>query len=256
MWDIKPEHGKTIEEQLDELACAHRVLALNGHVNMTLGHMALRDQQDRGFWLKRTGLGFEEVGPADFILVDFDGNKLLGSGGRHAEWPIHSEIFRARPDVHVVAHSHPINAAVFSACDTDLKGVCHEGVMLSDRVAYYRKARGLIRTVEQGRDLAVVLGTKSTVLMKNHGVTTCGQTIGAAALAAIFVEKACNAQLAAAASQFGWSGPDEADLLPGGAARLDLNQQIVTDFWSYFMRRLEAHEKAHPTAKPAAVTNP
>ncbi|MBX9842540.1 MAG: class II aldolase/adducin family protein [Xanthobacteraceae bacterium] len=250
MWDVKPEHGKTIEGQLHELARAHRVLALNGHVNMTLGHMAWRDPEGRGFWLKRSGLGFEEVGPEDFILVDFDGNKIFGSGGRHAEWPIHSEIFRARHDVHVVVHSHPINAAIFSACNAELNGVCHEGVMLADRVAYYRKAQGLIRTIEQGRDLATVLGVKSTVLMKNHGVTTCGQTIAAAALAAIFVEKACNAQLTAAASQFGWSGPDEIDLQPGGAARLDLNQQLIADFWSYFMRRLDAYETEHPAAKP------
>lgn len=249
MWDVKPELGKTIEAQLDELARAHRVLALNGHANMTLGHMAWRDPEGRGFWLKRTGLGFEEVGPADFILLDFNGNKILGTGGRHSEWPIHSEIFRARPDVHVVAHSHPINAAIFSACDADIKGVCHESVMLSG-VAYYRKAKGLIRTVEQGRDLASVLGGNSTVLMKNHGVTTCGQSIAAAALAAIFVERACNAQLIVAASGFAWSGPDQMDLQPGGAARLDLNQQHVADFWSYFMRRLDANEAAGAAAKP------
>lgn len=249
MWDVKAEHNNTVEAQLEELARAHRVLALNGHANMTLGHMAWRDPEGRGFWLKRTGLGFEEVGPADFILIDFDGNKILGSGGRHSEWPIHSEIFRARSDVHVVAHSHPINAATFSACDTELKGVCHEGVMLSDRVAYYRKAQGLIRTIEQGRHLAGILGGNSTVLMKNHGVTTCGQTIAAAALAAIFIEKACSAQLTAAASGFEWSGPNQTDLQPGGAARLDLNQQLIADFWSYFMRRLDAYEagRGQPT---------
>ena len=55
------------------------------------------------------------MGAGDFVLVDWDGQQLAGSGGRHSEWPIHSEILRMRPDVHVVAHTHPFHACVFSA---------------------------------------------------------------------------------------------------------------------------------------------
>ena len=84
-----------IEENLRNLARAHRILADNGHMNMSLGHMSWRDPEGRGFWLKRSGLGFEEVYEQDFILLDLDGTQLLGAGGRHAEWPIHAEIFRS-----------------------------------------------------------------------------------------------------------------------------------------------------------------
>lgn len=243
MWGLQPEVTKNIDEQLSSLARAHRILALNGHINMTLGHMAWRDPEGRGFWLKRSGLGFEEIGPDDFILVDFDGTKLLGSGHRHAEWPIHAEIFRARPDVAVTAHSHPLHSTIFSACDAELEGICHESVILHDKVAYFRQARGLIRTPDQGRELAGTLGDNAAILMKNHGVTTCGPTIASAALAAIFLEKACDAELLAKASGLPWSGPDRADLVSGGAARLELNPPAVADFWSYFERQLDRHEK-------------
>ena len=101
---------------LDELARACRILEMEGHGDMTLGHLSLRDPERRGFWLKRNRIGLGEVmGADDFVLVDWDGRQLAGSGGRHSEWPIHSEILRLRPDVQVVAHTHPFHACVFSA---------------------------------------------------------------------------------------------------------------------------------------------
>jgi ribulose-5-phosphate 4-epimerase/fuculose-1-phosphate aldolase len=227
-----------IEENLRNLARAHRILADNGHKNMSLGHMSWRDPEGRGFWLKRSGLGFEEVYEQDFILLDLDGAQLLGAGGRHAEWPIHAEIFRARPDVMAVAHSHPVHATILSSCDTELACVCHEGILLHGRTSYFRKMRGLIRTPEQGRELAEVLGESSVVLMKNHGATACGPSIELTALWAIFLERASYAQLTAAATPYAWSGPEPEDLLKGGPAHMELPEALIRDFWSYFCRRL------------------
>ena len=86
-----------IREQLEKAARACRVLEMEGHGDMSLGHLSLREATGRGFWMKRNRIGLGEVlGPDDFILCDFDGKQLAGSGGRHSEWPIHSEIFRAR----------------------------------------------------------------------------------------------------------------------------------------------------------------
>ena len=100
-----------LRQLLDELARACRILEMEGHGDMTLGHLSFRDPEGHGFWLKRNRIGLGEVmGVGDFVLVDWDGQQLAGSGGRHSEWPIHSEILRMRPDVHVVAHTHPFHA--------------------------------------------------------------------------------------------------------------------------------------------------
>src|SRR6266567_3710012 len=100
-----------LRASLDELARACRILEMEGHGDMTLGHLSLRDPQRRGFWLKRNRIGLGEVlGADDFVLVDWDGRQLAGSGGRHSEWPIHSEILRMRPDVqssHIRTRSTP-----------------------------------------------------------------------------------------------------------------------------------------------------
>src|SRR5258708_13470770 len=114
MTDIAPD--AELRKSLDELARACRILEMEGHGDMTLGHLSLRDPGQRGFWLKRNRIGLGEVlGADDFVLVDWDGRQIAGSGGRHSEWPIHSEILRLRPDVKVVAHTHPFHACVFSA---------------------------------------------------------------------------------------------------------------------------------------------
>ncbi len=243
MWGLALEDIKDVDNQLNQLARAHRILALNGHINMTLGHMSWRDPEGRGFWLKRSGLGFEEIGPKDFILLDFAGVQLQGSGKRHVEWPIHAEIFKARADVAVIVHSHPINSTIFSACDACLGGVCHESVMLHDKVSYFRKTGGLIVTPAMGAELAATMGATAAILMKNHGITTCGPTIAAAALTAIFLEKACSAQLAVQSTGLRWSGPSDQELSVGGPARLELNPNVVADFWSYFDRQLDRYER-------------
>ena len=75
-----------------ELARAHRILNLEGHNDMSLGHLSLRDPSGRGLWLKRGNIGLEEViSEGDFILIGFDGEVLEGDGIRHLEWPIHAE---------------------------------------------------------------------------------------------------------------------------------------------------------------------
>src|SRR5580658_10394410 len=89
-------------EQLAEAARACRILDMEGHGDMTLGHLSVRETAGNGFWVKRNQIGIGEVlGLYDVVLVAWDGRQLSGSGGRHSEWPIHSEIFRARADVNV-----------------------------------------------------------------------------------------------------------------------------------------------------------
>src|SRR5262249_61473805 len=74
---------------------ASRILEMEGHGDMTLGDVSWRDPQRRGFWLKRKRIGLGEGFSAnDFVLVDWGGGQLAGSGGRHPEWRRHSEILR------------------------------------------------------------------------------------------------------------------------------------------------------------------
>ena len=110
----------SLRRQLFELALACRVLAMEGHEDVAQGHLSLRDPECHGIWLKRRGLGLSEVRSAeDFTLLDFDGNQLAGSGRHHSEWPIHSEVMLARPEIQVGVHTHPHYATLFSALEEE-----------------------------------------------------------------------------------------------------------------------------------------
>jgi L-fuculose-phosphate aldolase len=239
-----------LHDKLDELARACRILEMEGHGDMTLGHVSLRDPQGRGFWLKRNRIGLGEVlGPDDFVLVDWDGRQLAGSGGRHSEWPIHSEILGARPDVGVVAHTHPFHACVFSASLDPLAPFTLDADYFTE-VPRHEADVALITTQAEGAALARSLGQSFAVLMGNHGVTFCGTSVPHATCVGIFLEKACKAQLAGQGAGFRAS-------LPNRVTREKRHRQIMTPVhwehsWNYFCRKLAARGTS-PSGAPLAI---
>jgi L-fuculose-phosphate aldolase len=232
----------TLTETLAECARACRVLEMEGHGDMTLGHLSLRDPDGRGFWMKRNRMGLGEImGPDDFVLVDWEGNKIAGSGGRHSEWPIHSEILKLRPDVQVVVHTHPFHACVFSASTEPLQPFTLAADYFID-VPRHEDEVALITTKEEGQALAGTLGKSFAVLMGNHGVTFCGTSIPHATCVGVFLEQACKAQLLGMSAGFPTS-------MPNRKIREKRNGQIMTPVhwdhsWTYFCRKLKALEAA------------
>ncbi|MDB5897518.1 MAG: L-ribulose-5-phosphate 4-epimerase [Ramlibacter sp.] len=242
------EANPSIEKLLTDLARACRILELEGHGDMSLGHVSLRDPGQRGFWMKRNRIGLGEVlGPADFVLVDFDGEKIGGEGGRHSEWPIHSEILRNRPDVQVVAHTHPFHCSVLSASSEPMLPFTLEADYFIE-VPRHEDDVALITTKQEGQSLAKALGSHFAILMANHGLTFCGTSIAHAACMGVFVEKAAKADVTARAAGFKHT-------MPTAATRARRHSQIMTPVhiehsWNYFNRRLDwfAGRDAHSLA--------
>lgn len=226
-----------IDIELRKLAAACRILEMEGHGDLVLGHLSWRDPQGRGIWMKRSEIGLGEVmGPEDFILLDFDGKKMQGSGRSHSEWPIHSEIMLARPDVHVVAHTHPIHASIMSGSNA----VLHPYTVDADKfreVPRFDRSTALINDKETAQDLAKALGTHDVVFLANHGVTFCGASVEYATCIGIFLERACRIEVIASRAGF--------ECLPlSDEARAFRHRQVVSDAhirhcWAYFVRKLE-----------------
>jgi ribulose-5-phosphate 4-epimerase/fuculose-1-phosphate aldolase len=240
-----PENDTSIDELLVRLARSCRILAMEGHDDLTLGHLSVRDPEGRGLWLKKPRRGLEEVvGPNDFGLIDFDGKRLINGDGCHAEWPIHTEIMRARPDVTCVGHTHPTNAILFSATEVELAALGHEGSNYAGNLPRFREVAGLISTQALGRSLAQTLGSAQVVLMKNHGVTYVGHSIEEATLHGVFIEAACRMQLQLMASGAAWSAPDPAEdynrkLDPAGHGR----SPYIANFYEFLDRKLTRNER-------------
>lgn len=228
---------ESLEALLYDLSRASRILELEGHGDMSLGHVSVRDPHGRGFWMKRNRIGLGEVvESADFVLVNFDGEKLAGDGGRHSEWPIHSEIMRNRPDVRVVAHTHPFYSSVWSASSEELLPFTLDTDYFTE-VPRHDDDVALITTREEGQALANALGGNFAILMGNHGLTFCGTSIPHATCIGVFIDKAAKANVVGRAANFTCT-------MPSPATRARRHSQIMSDIhvehsWSYFNRKLD-----------------
>jgi L-ribulose-5-phosphate 4-epimerase len=180
------------------IAAASRVLEAKGQSDMVWGHVSVRDADGRGIWLKGSGLGFDEVTEQDCVLLGWDGRILAGDAGRHLEYPIHTEVMAARPDVGGVVHTHPVYSVAFAALGRPLRALSHDAAQfVPPDVPRFTRTGDLVNTPELGRELAAVLGDEPAALMPRHGIVTAAVTLGEAVAVAVHLERACQIELLA-----------------------------------------------------------
>jgi ribulose-5-phosphate 4-epimerase/fuculose-1-phosphate aldolase len=151
--------------------------------------------------MKPARLGLEEIAPDDLLLLDFDGHVLEGKHQRHEEFPIHAEVFRARADVQAVVHTHPKFSIAFGARGAPLRPVSHEGSFFwPPGVPTFDTFTDLVRTSDQGRAVATVLGGARALFLQNHGIVCADATVPDVTWAAMALERACELQLLAQSS--------------------------------------------------------
>jgi len=178
-----------------------RALAAAGQSDMVWGHASVRDPQGRGAWMKSSGWGFEEIDEAKVVLVSPQGEVLHGTGRRHIEYPIHTEIMARRGEVGAVVHTHSDAANAFAALDVPLRPLNHAGSLFSyPDVPRFTLTGGLISTNELGQALAEALGSAPACLMPQHGLVATGKDLPEAVMTALLLDRACRTQLTAMAA--------------------------------------------------------
>lgn len=192
---------------LEELVAANRILYAQSVVD-GFGHVSCRHATNPGrFWLARSmASGF--VTAEDIMEFDLDSDPIDGGGrGIYAERFIHGEIYRRRPDVKAVVHSHSPAVIPFGVTNVPLKPVFHMSAFLGSGVPIFeiREAAGdtdmMIRTPSLGEALAVCLNEKPAVLMRGHGAVVVGISLQQAVFRAVYLD--LNARLQADAMRLG-----------------------------------------------------
>lgn len=204
--------GNLVEDPISQVIAASAALAVEGLTDMVWGHVAVRDPDGDGVWMKASGWGFDEVDADRVLLVTPDGEVTEGSGSRHIEYPIHTEIMAARPEVNCVVHTHAAALAAFASLDTPLRPISHDGVVFESGLPRFTVTGALIASAKLGRELASALGDAPAILMPNHGAAVAGPDPATAVMYAVLLERACRTQLMAMAAggPVIWSDPDEA----------------------------------------------
>jgi ribulose-5-phosphate 4-epimerase/fuculose-1-phosphate aldolase len=186
----------TPTEAKQKLIDAGLVLEAEGHHDMTRGHISVRvPGKPELFYMKPHSYGFDEMTMENVVTCNLEGEKVEGQAPRHSEVFIHSEIFKVRPDVTSVIHSHPDHAVAVSALGRPIRAWSQPSVAFVDRLGWFTETIDLIRRKDQGAGVARALGPHKACLMKNHGVAIAGASIEEAVITAIMLENACRIQL-------------------------------------------------------------
>lgn len=184
-----------LDEVRQTLIDAGCILEAEGQGDLTRGHISVRCPDDLDlFMMKPHTFGFDEMTNDNLVICNLAGERVSG-GPRHSEVFIHSEIFKARPDIHSVIHSHPTHAVAFSATGRALMPISQPAAPFLDGLPVYNDTINLIRSQELGHAVAKALGPHKAVLLRNHGVAVVGQSIAEAVILSIMLENACRIQL-------------------------------------------------------------
>ena len=141
----------THDEIIQQLIWAGRVLVAEGQDDFTRGHISFRLPDDPSrFFMKAHSLGLDEITPENVLTIDLDGKVVAGSARRHSEVYIHSEIFKVRPDVNCVIHTHPPYAVALSATGRPMRGYSQPSALFYEALGVYTDTINLIRSTEMG----------------------------------------------------------------------------------------------------------
>ena len=218
----------------DALAAACRILAREGHESGLAGQVTAHAERGQ-WWTLQFGYGFEEATPERMVLVDEDLQPV--SGGRpNPGVRFHVWIYRKRPDISAIVHTHAPHASALAATGKPLRTLHMDSAMLHG-CAHLPEWPGVPVADDEGRIISGALGNAKCILLANHGLLTAGSSVEEATYLAVFFERAARMQLRAMAA----GGFKEVEPALAEEARTFLLQpSIVRATFAYWLRRADA----------------
>lgn len=225
---------------LDDLVLANHILSNEGVLD-AFGHVSARHPSaDDRFVISRTRAP-ARVEARDLQLLDLKGGRISGSEERsYEEVAIHAAVYRNRPDVGAVVHSHAPSVIPFSVTGVPLRPIYHMGSVIGHEIPVWDIATQfgetdlLVRDPKQGDSLVAALGPRAVVLMRGHGCVVTGADLRGAVFAAVYLER--NARLLAAALHLG--AVRSLTAVETQRASEMLRGRAGERAWDYWVRRL------------------
>ncbi len=217
-----------------DVAAVTRLLEAEGILDYS-GHVSARIPGRDAFVIQVGSTSRAEVAPESMLVVDYNGKLLEGEGQPPSELPIHTEIFRARPDIQSILHSHMELAIAFTMM---------EGVKLVPmRARASRWKSGIptdpdpshIKLPEQGRALAKTLGPHHAVLMRAHGLCVVAESAHALFIDAVHFRE--NAQAQMQALQAGARPLPLTDAEIAQIEKMEMRDWHIKKLWNYYIRK-------------------
>jgi L-fuculose-phosphate aldolase len=223
-----------------KIALTCRILAAEGHESALAGQITARGDRPGTYWMLSFGLGFDEARASNLVLVDDDLQLLEGDGMVNPSNRFHLWIYRRRPNVNAIVHTHPPYCSALSVVGQPLVAAHMDTAMLYDDCAYLAEWPGPPIGDEEGRIIHEALGDKRAILLAHHGQLVATATIEEAAVLAVFIERAARMQVLAQ-SIGAIKAIDPA--IAQEAHDYRLKPRAVAATFHYFARRALKHER-------------
>ena len=185
-----------------QLAAAYRIIDHMGWSELIWTHTTVRvPGPEHHFLINPYGLRFDEVRASNLVKVDMDG-AIIGDQKQEinpAGFVIHSAIHMTRPDVRCIMHTHTVAGMAVAALENGLLPISMYALGYFERVGYH-DFEGPSLDLEERQRLAANLGDKNVLILRTHGLLTCGETVAQAFVRMYRLERACQVQLAAQAT--------------------------------------------------------
>lgn len=187
-----------------DLAACYRLMALYGMTDMIYNHITARLPDSPGqFLINAYGMYYGEITASSLHKVDHDGEIVLRAdthyGINHPGYVIHSAVHRARPDVNCAIHSHTRAGVAVSAMKCGLLPLSLSAMRFVGHIGYHDCEGTVVDLDEQGRIVAD-LGEHNALILRNHGLLTCGPSIAQAFNAHYTLDLSCRIQVDALAA--------------------------------------------------------
>jgi len=230
--------SNTHRKLIEDVVAANRILALQGVLD-AYGHVSVRSDTNPAHFYMSRSLAPQLVTAADVMEHGPDSEPIADTRQAYLERYLHGEMYRQRPDVMAVVHSHSDSVIPFAVTKGRLRPIYHMASFLWSGVPVYDIREStpdndlLIRDRRLGAELAGVLGNCSCVLMRGHGMTVVGDSLPEVVFRAVYTER--NAKLQGLAAQL--EGPIEFLSDEEGRRATATNRGTVERPWELWKRK-------------------
>ena len=247
MSNVMPLATPSVRDQVSEeewqarvdLAACYRLAAMHGWTDLIYTHISARvPGTDDHFLLNPFGFMFEEVTASSLVKLDTEGEIVMPSpyAVNAAGFTIHSAVHEARHDMACVMHTHTVSGMAVSAQEDGLLPLEQTSLVFHGALSYH-DYEGIALDHDERERLVADLGENTAMILRNHGLLTCGRSVGEAFMTMYMLEKACELQLAAQA---------------GGTLRL-IPEEVCTHTARQFQRDPDAGGDGHVALTWAAL---
>ncbi len=233
-----------------DLAAAYRLVAMYGWDDLIFTHLSARvPGPEHHFLINPYTHMFEEMTASALVKIDVEGNQVDGDPApvNKAGFVIHSAIHMARDDAHAVMHLHTPPGQAVSAMASGLLPHTQTAMIAQHDVAYH-EYEGIATDLEERERLVEDLGTKNTMILRNHGTLAVGESVAQCFLRLYFLERACEAQVQMlSAGRDGLHNPPQGveHKVEGQSSAPGMKMLAEGLAWPALLRKLDRHNPGY-----------